>query len=367
MYDVVVIGAGPAGLLVAEQLEREGSEVLVLEAGPREFDTGPEVVSDPAWAYRPIGARCWWPRALAVGGRTNVWGGWLARFGAEVFEDGHWPYGARELAPYYAAAEAWLGATDEPLDPRVRRAARALGLRARGRRCARDPAGGPWRGAAAALAPRVRVNSVALRIDAGPDGAAVQVLRAGCCETLHARAVILAASPIETTRLLLASGVRHAWLGRRLTDHSNLSYILLEPARSCSNEGGSPMPRAAFVPRVVNRRGTPQRRYRGGFSLEIVGPVPVNRLDPEVRALFPALPPDSSYTFVNALGEQRRHTQRFIDLAPRARDALGRRLPRIHLAWSAGERRMIDEMKATCRSLARELASPGAELLPFRD
>jgi choline dehydrogenase-like flavoprotein len=352
MHDVIVVGAGPAGLLATEQLERRGHRVLLLEAGPRQHDGRLE--DDPAWRFRTIGPACWWPRALAVGGRANLWGGWLSRFGPEVFREGGWPYGAPTLAPYYATAEAWLGATSEPLDPRFARAARALRVPVRPRMVAQGPGGQHWRGDAAPAAARARTATVALRVDA--DGA-VEVVSGRATETLAARAVVLAASPVETTRLLLASGARHPWLGRRLTDHFNLSYVLVEPNRPCPAARPPGPPPAAFIP-----------RFGKGYSIEIIGPLPITGLDPDVRALFEGhAAAHASFTFVNALGEQRRHPRRFVDLAPRARDALGRPVPQIHLAWSAAERRLVEEMKAACRRVAGAIASPGAELVRYRD
>jgi choline dehydrogenase-like flavoprotein len=364
MHDVIVVGAGPAGLLAAERLEQAGHDVLLLEAGPRRPDRRRTEADDPTWGYRALGSQCWWPRALAVGGRTNLWGGWLSRFGPEVFPEGGWPYDVRTLAPYYDAAEAWLGARSEPLHPRFRRAARALALPVRGRRIARAANGHPWRGSDAAVSARARTGTAALRLEVGDGAAAVEVVRAGVTRTLRARTVILAASPVETTRLLLSSGLRHPWLGRRLTDHFNLSYLLVEPNRRPETEGPTP---AAFIPRFVNvGRGT-ERPYRGGYSLEIIGPVPAAGLDPDVRALLgDELPAGASFTFVNSLGEQWRHPGRFIDLA-RTRDDLGRPLPRLHFAWSAAERRLVEDMKDACRKVARAIASPGAQLVRYRD
>jgi choline dehydrogenase-like flavoprotein len=364
MHDVIVVGAGPAGLLAAEALERRGYRVLLLEAGPRRHDG--KLESHPAWRFRTIGPACWWPRALAVGGRANLWGGWLSRFGRVVFREGGWPYGAGVLAPHYAAAAAWLGATDEPLAPRFARAAHDLGVPVRARLVAEAPGARHWRGDSAPAAARARTGTAALRIDASAGGAAVEVVSNGVAETVTARAVVLAASAVETTRLLLASGVRHPWLGRRLTDHFNLSYVLVEPNRPYP--GGGARPQAAFIPRFVNQGRGSRRPYRGGYSIELIGPMPITGLDPDVRALFEGqVPAQASFTFVNSLGEQWRHRERFVDLAPRARDALGRPVPQIHLAWSAAERRLVEEMKASCRRVAGAIASPGAELVRYRD
>src|SRR5258706_8498731 len=43
VYDVLVIGAGPAGLLVTEQLERMGRSVLLGDAGPARYESPPEL------------------------------------------------------------------------------------------------------------------------------------------------------------------------------------------------------------------------------------------------------------------------------------------------------------------------------------
>ncbi len=369
LYDVIVVGAGPAGLLVTEQLERGGRNVLLIEAGPARYEPPADPdASDPVWRFRALGAGAEhsWPRAMAVGGRANIWGGWVSRFGPEVFDEGGWPYDARALAPYYRVAEKWLGATAEPLDARFKRAGRALGARVCAPVRALGPDGELWGGRHVPAAARARPNVVALRVEPGPNATAVHVLSAAGAETLTARTVVLAASPVETTRLLLESGIRHPMLGRRLTDHFSLSYFLYEPNRPCADEKS--LTPAAFIPRFVNRGDGTERSYRGGYSMTLQGPMPIARLEPGWRELLGNdVPADASFTFISALGQHWRHKERFVDLAPRARDALRRRVPQVHFAWSAGERRMLDDIKASCRKIAAAIGSPGAELVRFQD
>jgi choline dehydrogenase-like flavoprotein len=143
--DVCVIGAGPAGSLVAHRLAGEGHDVTILEAGPRFEDddrTGrlersirPGDSRDP-WemggerdAYTTAGRG--YPlnvaRVKGVGGSTLHWQGMVMRLHESDFRrqsrDGYgadWPIGYDDLRPYYAAAERALGvsgAADNPYAP----------------------------------------------------------------------------------------------------------------------------------------------------------------------------------------------------------------------------------------------------------
>ncbi|MER6913580.1 GMC family oxidoreductase [Streptomyces sp. NPDC000594] len=155
-YDVIVVGAGIAGSLVAHRLGLAGRRVLVLEAGKRTADFGPGAAGPlttylaasakvPGSAYRPHPAVPW-PEVTDVGGvpgtpgyrssghllqdgplpyasgyvrvnggTGNVWTGLAPRmlpedFDTEVFGYGRrWPLGYAELEPYYRAAEEELG------------------------------------------------------------------------------------------------------------------------------------------------------------------------------------------------------------------------------------------------------------------
>ncbi|MEU3781681.1 GMC family oxidoreductase [Streptomyces sp900129855] len=162
-YDVIVVGAGIAGSLVAKELGRQGRRVLVLEAGERATDsarahrealdryaTASAKVPGSAHRHHPAAG---WPdvtdlmgtdgdpgfRAAghllqdgplpyasgyvrANGGTGNVWTGLAPRmlpedFDTEAFGYGRrWPLTYDDLEPHYRAAEGELGVaadTDE--------------------------------------------------------------------------------------------------------------------------------------------------------------------------------------------------------------------------------------------------------------
>ena len=145
--DVCVIGSGPAGTLIANELAGKGHDVVVLEAGPRfDFDSRPERMerairpshsNDSVWGmggerdafsasgerYYPLNAA----RAKGVGGSTLRWQGMVMRLHEADFErrsrDGigaDWPLSYGDLRPYYARAERELGvagAADNPFAP----------------------------------------------------------------------------------------------------------------------------------------------------------------------------------------------------------------------------------------------------------
>ncbi|MEV6725481.1 GMC family oxidoreductase [Streptomyces xanthochromogenes] len=160
-YDVIVVGAGIAGSLVAGQLGECGRRVLVLEAGVRDAD--PEQahrdaleryfaasVKGPGSAHLPNPATPW-PDASdlggtgdgylvqrgrlpygsgyvrANGGTGNVWTGLTPRMLPEDFATlttfGYgrdWPLSYAELEPHYRAAERRLGVAADVEEQRQR-------------------------------------------------------------------------------------------------------------------------------------------------------------------------------------------------------------------------------------------------------
>ncbi|MCL7417401.1 MAG: GMC family oxidoreductase [Halalkalicoccus sp.] len=145
--DVCVIGAGPAGALVADRLADAGRAVVILEAGPR-FDPAdrldrmeralrPAYDRPAVWgmggdrdAHTNSGERPYplnHARVKGIGGSTLHWQGMVMRLHEDDFRSASargvgidWPIAYGDLRPYYAAAERELGvagAADNPFGP----------------------------------------------------------------------------------------------------------------------------------------------------------------------------------------------------------------------------------------------------------
>lgn len=139
MYDVCVIGSGPAGGVLSKELAESGAKVAVVEAGrvmtPEDFHYhawpyqlpfhGLRTGEQPDAAY-PLEVRqsiryedcddIFVDRIRAVGGRSIHWNADCFRFAARDFyersiegveED--WPIAYEELAPHYSYVEKMIG------------------------------------------------------------------------------------------------------------------------------------------------------------------------------------------------------------------------------------------------------------------
>ncbi len=150
IYDVIVIGTGAGGGTAIKTLCEAGLQVCALNAGRRldpkkdfrnhrmPWDMKFRGSGDPAKRSENIGfmdseyvegvwdheikfttapGTVWYfPRCLAVGGKTNFWGRSSARFGDIDFRaaslDGHgidWPLTYEEIAPFYSRIERMIG------------------------------------------------------------------------------------------------------------------------------------------------------------------------------------------------------------------------------------------------------------------
>ncbi|MFW5963730.1 MAG: NAD(P)-binding protein, partial [Natronomonas sp.] len=145
--DVCVVGAGPAGTIVADRLAAAGHEVVVLDAGPR-FDPEdrirrqerairPSFSRPDVWdgdaerdAYTSSGEKGYplnHARVKGVGGSTLHWQGMVMRLHEDDFNSRSergvgvdWPIDYADLRPQYAEAErerGVSGASDNPFAP----------------------------------------------------------------------------------------------------------------------------------------------------------------------------------------------------------------------------------------------------------
>jgi len=361
--DVAIIGAGPAGLLVFEQLTEAGLNVALLEAGPKAI--GGEVPpSDPAmWGYHTEdGAVLDWVRTHAVGGRTVNWGGFCFRFPQSVFERGSWPYDADTLKPFYEAAERWVGITEGPLMPSHQEAARSLGAQAVPLRGARR-SGKVWTACDTSGAASARTGHFACKLTwKNGVATALDVRRPDHEDVLiQARAYVFAAGPIETARLLLASGLGQLApkLGHGLTRHPYVNHLLIEPHAVPPRTHPDDLLDGALIP-------FPEQ----GYSLELVGPTPLGEpLQSEL--LKNGLELDSAVphrvTYVNAMCETDADARSQVAVAPRTQDSLGRPFPSIRLSATVGDKGRVDRMKESCVAMAEMIAAPGADFFILQD
>ena len=112
--DVVVIGAGPAGIVVALEMARSGSEVLLIESGLRTYSERIQHLADAAEYDHDLHS----PMSIAtrrqVGGTSAIWGGRCVPYDPIDFDsrsfidDAEWPISYEDLLPFYERACTWM-------------------------------------------------------------------------------------------------------------------------------------------------------------------------------------------------------------------------------------------------------------------
>jgi choline dehydrogenase-like flavoprotein len=235
--DVAVVGAGPAGIVVALELARGGYDSIVIESGETSYRPEIQQLAEAAEWDAKRHAPMWMASRRQLGGASVIWGGRCVPFDPVDFEsrpeivDLAWPIGYRELQPLFQRACDWLvcgrpvfDATAAGLPPSL-----APGLKDEEVRTSElerwslpTNFGREYR-AELERSPRVRLVTglTCTQVVAGPDGSSVQRLDcrslAGSRVQVAAKHYIVACGGLESTRLLLASPGRQ---GRAIGDHS---------------------------------------------------------------------------------------------------------------------------------------------------
>jgi choline dehydrogenase-like flavoprotein len=232
--DVAVVGAGPAGIIVALELARAGHRVALVESGGGRADTwaqalGDTVGGDPRHVEMSLATR------RQLGGASNMWGGRCVPFDPVDFEPrpvaggASWPLSYEAVSPYFQRACEWCrcgeavfeagaapGLADRSIVPGFRDGeVRASTLE---RWSLPTNFGAVYRRALTAtpnldlLTERTCTEVVprAGGSERGGRGVDHVVLRdrGGASTRLHARRYVIAAGGLESTRLLFAS-TRH--------------------------------------------------------------------------------------------------------------------------------------------------------------
>ena len=118
--DLCLVGSGPAGFAIAEELRDSGLRILILESGGLEPEADAEALDQIECAGVPL----FNGRNRILGGTSHTWGGRCLAFddidyqGRPWVRFSGWPFGAAAVAPYLDRAGELLGAGPHRADGR---------------------------------------------------------------------------------------------------------------------------------------------------------------------------------------------------------------------------------------------------------
>jgi choline dehydrogenase-like flavoprotein len=273
--DVCIVGAGAAGIVLADALSTAGREVCLIESGDQRPDETTQSLYDLESVGYPPRAN-YMSRARYFGGSCNLWAGRCMRL-QEIdlaprpwVPDSGWPIRLAEIERYYPRAGEILGlpalSNFEFANNAGVLAPAERTLLARGEFAAAMALWAPkpkrfgdsYR-AALTRSPRVRLllNANVTNIALDDDGRKVQSLTVktltGRTFQVVGRVFVLACGGLETPRLLLVSRDRNAngvgndfdLVGRYFMDHPRTAFgkVRLRPGRPLSLMRGWPQRR----------------------------------------------------------------------------------------------------------------------------
>ena len=395
--DAVVVGSGATGMVAANRLCAAGLRTLVLECGPKAGEKFPSCDRDkyerliapylptdaPAWNWRSRGQAYQWQRVRAAGGRTLVWGGWCLRMDEHNHRDARafgaaWPFDPGALDAHYHRVESMLGLRTAKPTQLFDAIPAQLGVAVIEKRAAVGPCGcRPWvsldHTRHVPLQSNTAVSRVLLDRKGHINGVEYVEVATGQTRVVSTRTVVLCASPVETVRILMASGSQALGksphlVGQGLTDHLLVGHLVVLPVPAPTLGTLAPTERACTVARFVNTSRSSRRPYRGGFTVEVRGPVALDTLPDETLAMVGvdrAQAAHMSHLVIHAMGESGPNADRFVGVDSQGTDGLGRLLPVINFAWGPDERLMVKDMEQAVVAVADVLAVPGSRSIPL--
>ncbi len=277
--DVVIAGAGAAGITIARELARTDKRVVLLESGDFEYERDTQDLYAGTVSGSPYDLES--SRLRFFGGTTNHWGGWVRPLDPEDFEGRSWipgtgwPIERRELDPYYERAypitsqlddrsfdwEDWVGDPEVGVAPLVD-SPELTGAIYRISPVRFNDAYRPDIEVADNVTAYLGANLVGIALDAADRVAAFEVatLEGNRFEVIGSQ-YVLALGGIENARMLLQTdtsegtplGNHSDLLGRTFMDHieANVGTVVLADQLSEAYMGGNfGLFRAAVTPTV---------------------------------------------------------------------------------------------------------------------
>jgi choline dehydrogenase-like flavoprotein len=112
-YDMIIIGAGAAGILLSVKFSQKGKKVLIIESGHFIEDDQRQCLNEAEQSGKILN-NIVWGRKRAIGGTTIAWGGQSLPFSPIDFEErdwvmnSGWPIGFSDLETFYKEANRFM-------------------------------------------------------------------------------------------------------------------------------------------------------------------------------------------------------------------------------------------------------------------
>jgi Choline dehydrogenase and related flavoproteins len=440
-HEVLIIGSGASGGMVAHTLTKLGIKCLMLDAGPAvDFDRHRVLKPVYELPYRGFGrpgrfphvtqanefnGNVWadekqnpytydpqdpyyWVRIRLIGGKTLMWGRATWRLSDYEFKckdhDGfgeNWPIEYKDLAPYYDRVEPLFrvagrkegfaqipdgvfledNSRDSLSVQRFIESAKRLNVpTTKSRRATGQLASSMNLLLPDALAtgnltivPNAVVREITFDRNTGlANGANFIDRRSKQERTVKARVVVVGASTLESTRLLLNSGVQNPALGRYLFDQIYVKQVIqcIVPEARGGKAPRNLMGGGGYIPRFRNLK-TREKGFLRGYSYDFdSGGTPSPAVLPLYGAALQSTIADLSGArfSMTAMGEVLPRFENFVRIDKSAKDDWG--IPALHIQhrYTDNEHRMAEDSmhmaEELCRGAGFEVLSKHSQMVP---